>query len=1206
MNTNQLKKFAQEARRKLIDQVASRLNYVLNTDSAELREKSAAISNLREALKNITKEQLIDIVAYTWFNRFVALRFMDVNDYQPNGVRVVSTLEGFTTPEILDEAKRGHIHDEIQVDRRKIGDLLDGRIPSSNAQNEVYKLLLTGVCNHLHKTFPFLFERIDDYTELLLPDDLTSEFSIIQDIRNGMSKEDCEEVEIIGWLYQFYISEKKDEVFASKDKVKKEDIPAATQLFTPRWIVEYMVQNTVGKLWLLNNPTSRLKDHMPYYIESAEKDDDFLKIDSVEEITLLDQACGSGHILVYGFELLTKIYEEEGYNTSEIPQLIINKNLFGFEIDERAAQLSGFALLMKAREYNRRVFRKELKPNILCYKDLKLTEEEIKETFTQLKVELTDELLFDLKNIQQATNLGSLISPHSDITSIQAVIDKVISSKSSSDVFLRYRLEELEVSLEHLLLLSNKYHCVVDNPPYMGGGKMNKILGNYVKSNYPNSKSDLMTCFMESGWNTLHNNGYLGMINLPSWLFLSSFEKLRDILVNDKHIDSLLHMGRGIFGVDWGSTSFIVKNGESNTSGQYFKLHKRNFQHLYPEDIRDIFLKSLEDTSVKIDYDKYREGGGVSTIENLVSEEGLTVSFTINQKDFMKIPGSPVGYWLSESAFLIFEKSLSIKQFANPRSGMQTSNVDRFIRFWHEVTDSNIEYNCSSREFSKSSTVKWYPHNKGGGIRKWFGNNFYVVNWKNDGEELFKFATKLYGSPTRTLKNLDYYFKPSVTWGMVSSGDFSCRKSNKGFIFDVGAPSAFPESNLINITTAYLNSKVASYFLKAINPTLNFNSGDIAKIPFDKNYTIELISPIIENAIEISTIEFNKNENSNLFKSSSLLNHKSETIEESYDLYQQYWKNKFFQLHKNEVELNLQFIDIYGLQEELTPEVSLEDITILKEETSIVNGELVFDQEEVFSQFISYAVGCMFGRYSLDKEGLILANQGETLQDYLLKVEKEESELSFVPDDDNIIPILDDEWFEDDIVGRFYAFLKASFGEQNFEKNLSFVEDSLGKDIRKYFVKDFYKDHIKRYKKRPIYWMFSSPKGSFNVLVYMHRYAPDTLNQVLNGYLNEYREKLKTRIETLNHLMVSGSPSEQNKASKEKDKIQLVLLELQEYERETLYPLATERISIDLDDGVLVNYNKFGDAIAAVAGLNDKKTKKKVREFDWIDTTMIR
>ena len=595
MNTNQLKKFAQEARRKLIDQVASRLNYVLNTDSAELREKSAAISNLREALKNVTKEQLIDKVAYTWFNRFVALRFMDVNDYQPIGVRVVSTLEGFTTPEILDEAKRGHIHDEIQVDRRKIGDLLDGRIPSSNAQNEVYKLLLTGVCNHLHKTFPFLFERIDDFTELLLPDDLTSEFSIIQDIQNGMSKGDCEEVEIIGWLYQFYISEKKDEVFASNEKVKKEDIPAATQLFTPRWIVEYMVQNTVGKLWLLNNPTSRLKDQMPYYIESAEKDDDFLKIDSVEEITLLDQACGSGHILVYGFDLLTKIYEEQGYNTSEIPQLIINKNLFGFEIDERAAQLSGFALLMKAREYNRRVFRKELKPNILCYKDLKLTEEEIKETFTQLKVELTDELLFDLKNIQQATNLGSLISPHSDATSIKEVIDKVVSSKSSSDVFLRYRLEELEVSLKHLLLLSNKYHCVVDNPPYMGGSKMNKELYAWVKTNYPRSKSDLMACFMEIGLTTLLPNGILGMINQHSWMFLSSYESLREEILKSSHIATLLHLGPRTFPEIGGevvqNSAFTLINEESNKKGNYLRLVDFNNSTLKREKTLELIKK---------------------------------------------------------------------------------------------------------------------------------------------------------------------------------------------------------------------------------------------------------------------------------------------------------------------------------------------------------------------------------------------------------------------------------------------------------------------------------------------------------------------------------------------------------------------------------------------------------------------------------------
>ena len=1211
MNTNQLKKFAQEARRKLIDQVASRLNYVLNTDSAELREKSAAISNLREALKNITKEQLIDKVAYTWFNRFVALRFMDVNDYQPIGVRVVSTLEGFTTPEILDEAKRGHIHDEIKVDKRKIGDLLDGRIPSSNAQNEVYKLLLTGVCNHLHKTFPFLFERIDDYTELLLPDDLTSEFSIIQDIRNGMSKEDCEEVEIIGWLYQFYISEKKDEVFASKDKVKKEDIPAATQLFTPRWIVEYMVQNTVGKLWLLNNPTSQLKDHMPYYIESGEKNNDFLKIDSVEEITLLDQACGSGHILVYGFELLTKIYEEEGYNTSEIPQLIINKNLFGFEIDERAAQLSGFALLMKAREYNRRVFRKELKPNILCYKDLKLTEEEIIETFTQLKIELTDELLFDLKNIQQATNLGSLISPHSGTTSIQEVIDKVISSKSSSDVFLRYRLEELEMSLEHLLLLSNKYYCVVDNPPYMGGGKMNKILGDYVKSNYPNSKSDLMTCFMESGWNTLHNNGYLGMINLPSWLFLSSFEKLRNILVNEKHIDSLLHMGRGIFGVDWGSTSFIVKNGEANSTGKYFKLHKRNFQHLYPEDIRDIFLKSLDDTSVKIDYDKYRERGGVSTVENLISDKGLTVSYNINQKDFSKIPGNLIGYWLSENIINLFNNK-PLNELIETRVGLATGNTPRYIKFWHEIIFKDLGLNMTRSDAEKSE-LKWFPLNKGGEYRKWFGNNDYVVNWLKDGLEIKTDKEKLLKADKITANNSkcwnqSYYFKQSINWSKISSDKLGCRFSPEGYIFSDASNGAFIKKETISLLPylGLLNSKFSQKLLDILSPTLNFTSGNIGSIPSHKNIISDKISCIVEDCISISNLEWDSKEQSWNFKKDRTLEHKTDLIEESYDLFQQYWTNKFYKLHKNEEELNRLFIEIYDLQDELTPDVPLEDITLLKEETSIVNGELVFDQNEVFSQFINYSVGCMFGRYSLDKEGLILANQGETLQDYLLKVEKQESELSFIPDDDNIIPVLDDEWFEDDIVGRFYAFLKASFGEENFEKNLSFVEDSLGKDIRKYFVKDFYKDHIKRYKKRPIYWMFSSPKGSFNVLVYMHRYTPDTLNQVLNGYLNEYREKLKTRIETLDHLMISGSPSEQNKASKEKDKIQLVLLELQEYERETLYPLATERISIDLDDGVLVNYNKFGDAIAAVAGLNDKKAKEKVKKFDWIDTTMIR
>jgi SAM-dependent methyltransferase len=1095
---------------------------------------------------------------------------MDVNDYQPLGVKILSSLQGYTTPEILDDAKRGNLNEELQVNKGKIGDLLDGRIPSSNPQNEVYKLLLTGVCNHLHKTFPFLFERIDDYTELLLPDDLTSEFSIIQDIRNGMSKEDCEEVEIIGWLYQFYISEKKDEVFASKDKVKKEDIPAATQLFTPRWIVEYMVQNTVGKLWLLNNPTSRLKDHMPYYIESVEKDNDFLKIDSVEEITLLDQACGSGHILVYGFELLTKIYEEQGYNTSEIPQLIINKNLFGFEIDERAAQLSGFALLMKAREYNRRVFRKELKPNILCYKDLKLTEEEIKETFTQLKIELTDELLFDLKNIQQATNLGSLISPHPDATSIKEVIDKVVSSKSSSDVFLRYRLEELEGSLEHLLLLSKKYHCVVDNPPYMGGGKMNKELSAWVKTNYPSSKSDLLTCFVERAYSQVQPKGYLGFVTMESWMFLSSFETFRKTLLENHQIESLSHFGWHIMRIAFGTCSFILKSNtkSSNSLGAYNYMEFDNINK----------LTERPKVFPVIDNGRYNH---------------------VNQKDFSKIPGSPIGYWLSETIVDLFSESASIKEKVVARQGMATGNNERFIRLWYEISQVQLNLNAHSNVEAFQSDKRFFPYNKGGEFKRWFGNQLYIICFSEEDYRILK-------SMGNHCPSEHLYFKPSVSWARIGSGLTSFRFYPKGFLFDQSGHSLFiDDTENVRYLMGFLNTSVYENLTKAVNPTLNLEVGNIGQLPFPEKINISE-NQIVDDCIQIARSDWNAREFSWDFSRNELINQGSNTLNDSYDLYKQYWVNKFFQLHKNEEELNRQFIDIYGLQDELSPDVSLEEITILKEETDIINGELVFDQKEVFSQFVSYAVGCMFGRYSLDKEGLILANQGETLQDYLLKVDKQESELSFVPDDDNIIPILDDEWFEDDIVGRFHAFLKASFGEQNFEKNLSFVEESIGKDIRKYFVKDFYKDHIKRYKKRPIYWMFSSPKGSFNVLVYMHRYTPDTLNQVLNGYLNEYREKLKTRIETLDHLMVSGSPSEQNKASKEKDKIQMILLELQEYEREILYPLATERISIDLDDGVLVNYNKFGKAIASVAGLNDKKAKEKVKKFDWIDTTTIR
>lgn len=1174
MNTNSLKKFAQQTRRKLMEQVSAKLEYVLNTDSPELREKSEQVQKLKEILTKSTKEEVIDRVSYTWFNRFMALRFMDVNEYQPISVKILTPKDGFTLPEILDDAKRGHISEDLNLNRQKVYDLIDGKIPSKDAQNEAYKELLIASCNHLSSVFPFLFERINDYTELLLPDDLTSELSIIQDVRDGMTVEDCKEVEIIGWLYQFYISEKKDEVFASKKSVKKEDIPAATQLFTPRWIVEYMVQNTVGKLWLQNRPNSKLRDHMEYYIESpSSKSEDFLKLNTIEDLKLLDQACGSGHILVYGFDLLYKIYEEEGYNPTEIPELIITKNLHGFEIDERASQLSGMALMMKARSYHRRFFRKTVEPNILRYQDVLFTNDELDEVL-KLTNSKSDELKYDLKIMSQATNFGSLIIPKTTETELQKVLETTTNILPKADLFQRESLEKLKLAVEQLLPLSRKYHCLVENPPYMGGGKMNPELTEYVRTNYPDAKSDLLTCFVERGLDCTFDNGYNGFVTMESWMFLSSFESFRKKILDNTQIHSLSHFGWHIMRIAFGTVSFIIQNRKPD----------EDFKGVYNFMEYDNIDKEVE-----------------RPIEFPLKNERLN---QVNQKDFGKIPGSPIGYWLSEKAIKIFTISSNLELISTPKQGLATTDNERFTRFFWETKFNKIIFNAIRKDAIHSKS-KWFPFNKGGEFRKWFGNINYIVNWENDGEEIKKnilFRYPYLKTPDFVAKNQEFYFSSGITWSAISSGTLSIRQQEQGVIFSNAGMVMFPDND--SKTNCYvLNTKISNTFLSVLSPTLNFNAGSLGKFPIIQNNNLQLKN-IIDDCIIISKNEWNSREVSWDFLQNELIRLKGQDLQETYDLYQQYWKNKFFQLHKNEEELNKQFIAIYGLQEELTPDVPLEDITILKEETSIVNNQLIFNKAEVFAQFISYAVGCMFGRYSLDKEGLILANQGETLVDYLTKIGKEDS--GFLPDEDNIIPILDDEWFEDDIVGRFHHFLKASFGKENFDKNLAFVEECLGKDIRKYFVKDFYNDHIKRYKKRPIYWMFSSPKGSFNVLIYMHRYTQDTLNKILNDYLIQYREKLNTRIEHLEHIKDTGSSTEQIRAEKEINRLKLIIMELVDYERDIFRPLAIDRIGLDLDYGVLVNYNKFGKAIKEVAGLNDTKTKKKVKEFDWIKTEEIR
>ncbi len=1175
MNTNQLKKFAQSARVKLIEQVGAKLNYVLTHDTAELRGKANTVKKLKEAVDKKGKQQVIEKVAYTWFNRLVALRFMDANGYQPIGMSVLTPANAANSvsPELLDAAHSGSIPTDLTVDRQHILDLLDGRVSSNNPDNDVFRILLVAVCNQLHSIFPFLFEKIDDYTELLLPDDLTSSFSIVKEIVEGMPNEDCAEVEIIGWLYQFYISEKKDEVFASKTAVKKEDIPAATQLFTPRWIVEYMVQNTVGKLWLQNKPNSKLKDYMPYFIDSPSVHaDDYLKVNSVEEVKLLDQACGSGHILVYGFDLFFKIYEEEGYNPNEIPSLILKNNLFGFEIDERAAQLAGFALLMKARSYYRRFFRNPIAPNILCYQDLPLSSDEIKEAFTQLGYKLSDELNHDLHTMLQATNFGSLIAPHTSLNELQKVKSLIRTKTNSGDAFFQYRLEQIETAINQLIPLCEKYHCVVDNPPYMGGGNMNKTLGDFVKTNYPDSKADLMACFMEAGIYMLHPKGFLGMINQHSWMFLSSYENLRARLIEDVLFDTNLHLGARTFPEIGGevvqNTSFTFWNKGIESKGTFVRL---------------------------VDYNSTEEKR-LKTIE-AIQNPNCGWYYSANQKEFEKIPGSPIGYWLNEVIIEAFSSNETIKEIAEVKKGLSTANDSRFLRFWSE-----IDYAKSLCDPNNENKYTWAPISKGGGFKKWYGFNEYVINWGENGRELKDFHNSV-------IRNESFYFKKGITWSYITSSKISFRIQESNFISAAAGPIIIPkDKSLLIVLISYLNSNVYQKFLSVIKDGgITYEIGEVAKIPFTEiDYKVDGIVVTAEQCIKISTLESNSRETSWDFFQNELLKHGTFNIKESYDSYEQYWRTKFFQLHKNEEELNRQYIDIYRLQNELTPDVPLEEITILKEETSIENGDLVFHANEVFAQFVSYAVGCMFGRYSLDKEGLILANQGETLKEYLSKVSKNKEELSFMPDEDNVIPVLDDEWFEDDIVARFHGFVKASFGEKEFQKNLAFVEECLGKDIRKYFVKDFYKDHIKRYKKRPIYWMFSSPKGYFNVLIYMHRYTQDTLSTILNGYLREFIGKLELQRKQHEHTIVNGSPAEQNRAQREIDKIDDMLADCRKYESEILYPLAGERNSIDLDDGVLVNYNKFGAAIAPVDGLNDKKTKKKVLEFDWIDTTQIR
>ncbi|WP_417285535.1 BREX-1 system adenine-specific DNA-methyltransferase PglX [Cobetia marina] len=1153
METGKLKKFAQFARRSLLEQVTAKLKIALADESPARRESLQAIKKLEKAVTDQGKEQVIEQVAYIWFNRFCALRFMDVNRYSRIGI--VSPAGGQFQPEILADAKMGHIDDEMvsEPTRQKIFALLNGKTPSQDPQGEAYRLLVVAACNYWHSAMPFLFERIDDYTELLMPDDLLSGNSVLAYTREAMTPDACEDVEVIGWLYQFYISERKDQVFAGLKKNKKvtpENIPAATQLFTPHWIVRYLVENSLGRLWMLNRPDSSLIDKMDYYIKPEEPEADFLRINTPEEIKICDPACGSGHMLTYAFDLLYVIYEEEGYESTDIPSKILTHNLHGIEIDERAGELAAFALTMKARAKQRRFFRKPVQPNVLVLENVAFTKIEMQDVEGLVGNDFfTAELYETLNQFEQAKNFGSLIVPK--ISNASELLHLLKAQNSSSDLLLTELHSRLTSVLRMADALSPKYHVLVANPPYMHANGMNPKLKVYLQSFFPNSKSDLMTAFMERAILALLPNGAYGMINLPSWMFLGSFEKLRLALVKGSSITSLLHLGRGIFGSDFGSVAFIIRNSIPNdeTHGFYRRLFEKHVQVRAPTEIERLFFDSS--------YGR----------------------FQFKQADLLAIPGNPISYWLSSQMLEAFKKNDRLGEQCDICVGLQTGDNERFLRYWHEIDQSLLK-----RE--NNSGWKWVPYTKGGEFRKWYGNKDYVLDWSNDG-------AKIRQHPSAVLRNHKRYFENGITYTNLSSGSFSARIKDDFGIFDQKGSVFLPhDSGKTEAVLALLLSKPCAKILEIICPTLDFNPGSLVNLPVCHDVQRSDVQSNAAAAITLGKSDWDASETSWDFATLPLLsrNHHGVTLEESYADLRTHWQGMTDEMQCLEVENNRIFIEAYGLQDELTPELPIEEVTLTCNPAyryGIKGSER--DREtrllaDTMAELISYAVGCMFGRYALDKPGLILAKQGETIEDYLKQI----PEPSFPADDDNVIPILDGDWFTDDITERFREFLRIAFGEEHYGENLRFVEQALGKDIRKYFLKDFYNDHMRRYKKRPIYWLFSSPKGSFNALVYMHRYQPHTVGTVLE-YLRDFKdEKLKARKNHLEAVSISAGASqgEKTKALKEIEKIKKIFVELDDYERDVLYPLATKQVEIELDNGVKANYPRFGDALKKIPGLS--------------------
>ncbi|KXV15201.1 type II restriction endonuclease [Acetobacter malorum] len=1163
MDTNALKRFAQGARNLLIDQVSARLDMVLTEGAAARREHPKAIAKLETAAGR-NRQQVIEQAAYTWFNRFTALRFMDVTGL--TNPRVVSPADGATRPEILAGAMAGNLPDRV---RPEIAEYLNGMRPARDGQAEAYRLLLIHACNEWHGVMPYMFERADmldraeDYTELLMPDDLLSPDSILARLREVMTEEACQDVEIIGWLYQFYISEKKDQVFAGlkkNQKITAENIPAATQLFTPHWIVRYLVENSLGRLWLLNRPKSKLAAKMDYYIAPEESETDFLKISRPEDIRICDPACGSGHMLTYAFDLLYDIYAEEGHDATDIPSLILRHNLTGIEIDDRAGALAAFALSMKAAAKlgRRRFLRMESKPDIVVLQDVSFTSAEMQDVAAVVGEDLfTDELRETLGQFEHAKNFGSLIVPK--LRDADETLRMVKARNFGSDLLLKEVQERVVVVLRMAEALSPRYCVVVANPPYAGASNLNPKLKNFLGKVFPNGKSDLMAGFVQRTDILTLAGGFSASVTLDSWMFLASYQAFRADLFDAGSISSLVHVGWNCFpdGHTYNrGVAFVLEKGVRNLAGRFMNL-----------------------SDVEATVDKHRFFKEKRTEENY---------FDTKTEAFEVLPGKPIAYWMSTHFHRAFEKFPSLGELAEFRIGMATGKNDLYVRLWQEVSIESCEFLSDSREASKASGRKWFPYAKGGPFRRWAGNREHLVNWENDGHLL---QTVKHPSGDRIWAhnfNLGSIFKPSVCWTQVTDAGSSFRYYPNGYLFDAAAGMGQPKSGTdIEIMLGVLNSTFSEVAQSFLNPTRNILPGTLSAIPTAS----VAVKDTVAKAVQLAEADWDAYETSWDFTALPLLapDRRAETLSASYNRLRAHWQDMTDEMQRLEKQNNRIFIDAYELQDELTPEVPIEEITLTcnpayrygvkgtkqERETRL--------REDTMAEFLHYAVGCMLGRYSLDEPGLILANQGEGIEEYLDRV----PEPTFSPNADNVIPVLDADWFADDIVTRAHEFLRVTFGKEHFRENLAFIETALGKDLRKWFTKDFYDYHVRRYKKRPIYWMFSSPKGSFNALIYMHRYRPDTVSVVLNQYLREFIHKLEIERARLEKLAddPSATQSARTRAQKDVGTVIKQITELTEWERDVVYPMAQQKITIDLDDGVKHNYPLFTGALKPIKGL---------------------